>query len=130
MKSPSNKKKSHPNDLVIKNGIQGNGVFASRKINKGTLVFIMHGKIINAPTQTSVQIGEHSHIEDPLAGLINHSCQPSVSVNRLEHAFMSLRDILPDEEITFDYTQNEDHMAVPFKCECCGQKIRGRKVEA
>ena len=114
--------------LVVKNGIHGRGVFATRKINKNTIIFKMHGEFINKPTQTSVQIGEGMHIEDALAGLVNHSCEPTAKVDRQLHAFMSLRDIEPNEEITFNYNSNEDNIAAPFKCECCGKKICGKKA--
>jgi SET domain-containing protein len=112
--------------LVVKNGIQGRGVFTTRKINKNTIIFKMHGDFIDKPTQTSVQIGEALHIEDDLAGLVNHSCSPTAKVDRQLHAFISLRDIEEGEEITFDYTVNESNLAVPFVCRCCKKMIRGK----
>lgn|SRR3990167_3346869 len=114
------------NPLVVKNGIQGKGVFATRKINKNTIIFKMHGEVIANPTQTSVQIGEQLHIEDALAGLVNHSCTPTAYVDRQMHALVSLRDIEENEEITFNYSVNEDHLAIPFTCSCCGNDICGK----
>ena len=124
------KKPTTIRSYLIKDGINGKGVFAARDINKNTILFKMHGEIISKPTRTSVQIGNDLHIEDELAGLLNHACQPSAKVDRQQQAIISLRDIKEGEEITFDYTQNEDHMAVPFTCECCGNKISGKKVPA
>lgn len=114
--------------LVVKNGIQGRGVFTTRKINKNTIIFKMHGDFIDKPTQTSVQIGDNLHIEDELAGKLNHSCNPTAKVDRSLHALISLRDIEENEEITFDYRVNEDKLAVPFMCQCCGKLIRGKKA--
>lgn len=113
--------------LVIKNGIEGRGVFATQKINKNTIIFKMHGEFLTSPTQTSVQIGDNMHIEDEIAGLVNHSCHPTARVDRQTQAFISMRDIAEGEEITFDYTMNEDKLAAPFICKCCGEVINGKK---
>lgn len=123
MKSQASNKPS----LVVKNGIHGRGVFATRKIHKNTIIFKMHGEFVQQPTQTSVQIGDNMHIEDALAGLVNHSCKPTAKVDRQMYAFLSVRDIEPNEEITFNYNINEEEMAAPFTCECCGKKICGKK---
>lgn len=112
--------------LIVKEGIHGRGVFATRHINKNTVIFKMHGKLIVDPTQTSVQVGSDQHIEDAIAGLVNHSCHPTARVDRQTQSFISVRDIEPGDEITFDYTKNEDNMAVPFICECCGREICGK----
>lgn len=124
MKGPSNS-----NPFVIKKGSAGRGVFTNQKVNKGTILFKMHGLVVNKPTQTSVQIGEDMHIEDALAGYVNHNCKPSARVDRATQSFVSTRDIEKGEEITFDYTQNEDQMASPFKCACCGKLIKGKVLE-
>ncbi len=113
--------------LVVKQGIHGRGVFAARKIRKNTVIFQMQGEFVTKPTQTSVQIDQQMHIEDALAGLINHSCHPTARVDRQSQTFLSLRDIEPNEEITFDYTTNEEKLAAPFICECCGKEICGKK---
>lgn len=116
----------HPSNLQIKKGIQGQGVFAARKIAANSIIFTMHGAIITEPTKTSVQVGDNAHIEDKTAGLINHSCNPSAFVHRHTRTFISLRDIEVGDEITFDYTNNEDKMAEPFICNCCGKFIGGK----
>lgn len=116
--------------LVIKKGIQGRGVFATKKISKNTIIFKMHGEFVKSPTQTSVQIDEDLHIEDALAGMLNHSCNPTARVDRQLQALISLRDINVNEEITFDYSANEEHLAVPFICRCCGKTITGKKSVA
>ncbi|HTM63781.1 MAG TPA: SET domain-containing protein [Gammaproteobacteria bacterium] len=114
------------NPLVIRKGIEGRGVFATKRISKNTIIFKMHGDFVNSPTQTSVQIGEKLHIEDALAGLLNHSCNPTAKVDRQLQALISLRDIEEGEEITFDYRMNEEHLAAPFICRCCGKMINGK----
>jgi len=114
------------NPLVIKNGIEGHGVFAIEPINNNTIIFKMHGDFIDHPTQTSVQVGAKIHIEDSLAGLLNHSCTPSAKIDRQRHAVVSVHEIKKNEEITFNYSTNEDKLAVPFICRCCGKMISGK----
>lgn len=120
-------KTKNSNPLIIKNGIEGRGVFAIEPINNNTIIFKMQGDFIDHPTQTSVQVGDQIHIEDSLAGLLNHSCNPSAKIDRQRHAVVSVREIKKNEEITFDYSVNEDKLAVPFICRCCGKMISGKK---
>jgi hypothetical protein len=39
---------------------------------------------------------------------------------------VAIKDIAGSDEITFDYSQNEDMMASPFVCRCCGRLINGK----
>lgn len=113
--------------FVVKKGIHGIGVFAKKGFKKGTILFKLKGDVLDHPTRTSVQIGKHDHIEDYTAGHMNHSCHPNAKVLKRLHAFVTLKNITKGEEITFNYNANEDNLANPFKCECCGRKICGRK---
>lgn len=116
---------THPQHLIVKAGLAGSGVFTCKPIKAGEILFVMSGKLISSPTQTSVQIGDNQHIEDPLAKYLNHHCSPSAKVVREQRAVVALRDLQFGEEITFDYTQNEDKMAAPFVCRCCARKVEG-----
>lgn len=113
----------------IKHGIEGIGVFAKCDFRKGAHLFTMRGEILNHPTRTSVQVGKHEHIEDEIAGAVNHACSPSARVDRATRSFISVRDIKKGEEITFDYRENEDTLANPFICSCCQEKITGKKLQ-
>lgn len=119
----------YPQHLIIKSGLEGVGVFTCKPIKAGEMIFMMSGEVITAPTQTSVQIGENQHIEDPLAKYLNHHCSPSARVVRDQRLVVALRDLQFGEEITFDYTQNEDKMAAPFVCRCCARKVEGARRE-
>lgn len=116
--------------LIFKNGIEGCGVFVTENIKKGQVIFKMKGEIIKHPTRTSVQIGKNEHIEDEIAGRVNHNCHPNAKVNRKTQSFVSLRNIKKGEEITFNYNDNEDLMATPFICHCCNKLIAGKKADA
>jgi hypothetical protein len=50
-------------------------------------------------------------------------------VDRERAALISLRGIKAGEEVTFDYNQNEDKLANPFVCQCCGTLIQGKQFE-
>ena len=116
-----------PPCFVVKNGIHGVGIFITKKVKKGDLLFQMEGKILDHPTRTSVQIGKTIHIEDKIACRINHNCRPNSKIDRKTRSFVSLQDIKKGEEITFDYNENEDVLACPFICACCHREIAGKK---
>lgn len=116
----------HPKHLIVKSGLQGQGVFTLRPIKAGAVIFEMQGRMVDAPTQTSVQVGDKKHIEDNLAKFLNHHCAASAMVDRAKKALVALRDLNPGDEITFDYRKNEDKMAAPFMCRCCGKFICGK----
>lgn len=115
-----------PARFEVKVGIHGVGVFTKVDIKKGSVLFKLRGCIITQPTRTSVQLGKNRHVENVLAGHLNHNCHPNAKVNRKMHYFVSTRDIKKGEEITFNYNDNEEKMAAPFKCECCGRMIKGK----
>jgi hypothetical protein len=69
-------------EFALKQGIEGQGVFAMADFKKGEVLFKMKGEISAQPTRTSVQIGEDKHIEDPIASHINHSCKANARVSR------------------------------------------------
>lgn len=120
--------KTFPPHFIIKDGIEGNGVFVVHDFKKGSLLFSMHGPIIPYPTRTSVQVGKNKHVEDPLAGHLNHHCKPNARIDRLTQSLVCLRDIKNGEEVTFNYNDNEDLLAEPFNCGCCQRMISGKKM--
>ncbi|HEX4044098.1 MAG TPA: SET domain-containing protein [Gammaproteobacteria bacterium] len=116
--------------FVRKQGVQGVGVFTTKPVKKGHLLFKLTGKILTAPTRTSVEIGKNRHVENAIAQYVNHSCAPTAKVVKKNREFVSVRDIEKGEEITFDYNKNESVLASPFKCRCCHKKVIGRKAMA
>lgn len=121
--------RSFPPHFVVRTGIQGLGVFALIAFKPGDTLFKMTGELRNSPTRTSVQIGDDLHVEDEIAGFINHSCIPNAKIDKHTHSFVALKEIAKDDEIVFDYNHNEDSMAAPFVCGCCNRKISGKRVE-
>lgn len=109
--------------------IEGRGLFASKNISKGEIVFIMKGRIIKLNKNNAEKIFNEPDIMgidkdlwiDPIPPYkyINHSCNPNAGI-RGRVTFVALRNIKKDEEITFDYYVSEDSLW-NIKC-CCGSK--------
>jgi hypothetical protein len=102
------------------------GVYASNPIAKGQVVRnLLPSLVCEEPTKTSIQISEGIHVEDKIGRYINHSCDPSCEIRGAK--VIALKNIEPKQEITFDYSINEDVLASPFNCDCCDKLIIGKK---
>ena len=122
--------------------IHGKGVFASRFIRQGTRIIEYIGERVDKEESTrrglalleqakktggaSVYIFDlndqwdlDGNIAHNHARLINHSCNPnSEMVNEEDRLFLfALRDMLPGEEITFDYGYDVSHF-LDHPCRC------------
>jgi uncharacterized protein len=113
--------------------LKGFGLFANAPIQKGELLLIMGGDIIN-PQQLaqldhtfSIQVEENLYIcpiGTQKAYRINHSCNPTVGpVGQI--TFVALRDIAVDEEISYDYAMTDGTAYDEFECHCGGEHCRG-----
>ncbi len=110
-------------------------------IPTGTLLFDIVGTETNTPSRHSVQVGPNTHLVvdadiDTEAHLdsfrwqfMNHHCQPNCALKG--RSVVSVRNIAPYEEISFNYNTTEFEMSVPFECRCgsaeCLGVIRGYK---
>ena len=54
---------------------------------------------------------------------LNHSCEPNLGVAG-QIVFVALRDIVNDEELTFDYAMTDDE-PYEMRCNCGATKCRG-----
>ncbi len=122
--------------------IHGRGIFATRKIRKGTRIIQYVGEKIDKDEsnrrglelfETAQKTGGASvyifdlndewdldgNKEYNDARLINHSCEPNAEmVNEDDELWLfALRDILPEEEITFDYGYDIEHF-LDHPCRC------------
>lgn len=141
-KTPAPVKQVNPFCEIRRSPIHGMGVFSSRKIRKGTRILQYVGELIDKEESNrrglalfeearktggaSVYIFELND-ECDLDGnkpyndarLINHSCDPNAEmVNEDDELWLfALRDILPGEEITFDYGYDIEHF-LDHPCRC------------
>jgi hypothetical protein len=109
-----------------------NALFALRAYQPGDVIAnFTAGSISAEPTYLTVQVGVDKHITLQPAFLqyINHGCDPNVFFNTTTMQLVALKDIKPEEEMTFFYPSTEWKMTQPFKCYCnspvCIGEIKG-----
>jgi hypothetical protein len=100
------------------------GLFATQKYFKGQIVHILSGEISNEPTRETIHIGNNVHIYDKYGIYINHSFTPNIYVNG--RILTALCEIMPGEEIVFNYNDSEINMASPFVVD--NVLVSGRKT--
>jgi len=126
------------------NSIAGFGIYASREIKKGELVFKGEERAQRIVTKRHVEkswnendklhfrryaypVSEELFImwdEDPSGWAPqNHSCDPNTAFDGLD--VFATRNIKKDEELTLDYAQFLDENMEPFQCQCGSSNCRG-----
>ena len=127
-----------------RSGIEGRGLFAKEPISKGEIVVVKGGYILTKAQRDDValrlgpaeiQIDENLFIgpaapEEREGGMmhLNHSCQPNLGLQG-QIVFVALRNVVSDEELTFDYAMTDDE---PYELQCncrtasCRVTITGR----
>ena len=119
--------------------IEGQGLFALRRIRKGEIVAIKGGHVYDARTLTRVKarvavsyiqiadgffIGARTAAEVRRNKLyINHSCQPNLGI-RGQIMYVALRDIAAGEELTYDWAM-EENARIRTRCRCGAHRCRG-----
>lgn len=109
-----------------------NALFAKQSFQPGDMIAeFSAGSIASEPTYLTVQVDEGNHItlQPEFLQYINHSCDPNVFFNTTTMQLVALKEILPEEEMTFFYPSTEWEMIQPFSCYCgspnCLRQIRG-----
>ena len=111
---------------------RGEGIFATRSFKPHEIVMV--GKIekeLDGNHSHASQIGENKYVlHAGSISKVNHSCDPNcgISVNETgAHDFIAIRDIIADEEITFDYAmRNYGVNYFPKQCMCGSKICRGK----
>ncbi len=100
----------------------GWGTIAMRPIQSDTQVVVVSGPVSDYQTPYSFRTNTGRHVEPTGYGhFVNHACEPSC---RIEYrpdgrpALIANRDLVPGDEITFDYTLTEGDLAGSFQCRC------------
>lgn len=127
----------HPHIIVQESRIAGQGLFAKTFIKQGEIIWERdpwekHYSLreINTWSQEqrnrffscSYQVGEDLFYgmdgspPDP-ADYMNHSCDPNVGFLN-DKTMIALRDILPGEEVTYDYVMSETRADFYIECKC------------
>ena len=122
---------------------KGVGVFADRNFNNGEDIISFENTLVDRDHASSeaVQVTDDKYLDTEwlvAEAFINHSCNPNAKLDlrldRPSSAYVAIRDIAKDEEITFNYLSTEYDMVQndgDFKCVCgfprCHHYIRGFK---
>lgn len=138
---------------VRHSAIHGRGVFALRRIPKGTRVIEYRGERISQEEATRrhaermqdpftllFEVDESTVIDAAVGGnsarYINHSCSPNCeSVDEGGRIFIEARrDIRPGEELTYDYQLQTEERITPrlralFACNCGTARCRGTMLK-
>lgn len=116
------------------------GIFASRMIKKGEVIFVFKGVEIRTEynqywegEEWWIQIGHKKWLDPEGYGkFLNHSCNPNSFVSK-SVVLVAFRDIHPLEEVTIDYDTTDWTFSAydPFACKCgsenCRKVIEGYK---
>ena len=91
------------------------------------------GEFFSEPNYLTIQIdmGRHITLVPGFLQYCNHSCNPNIFFDTTTMEVTALKDIKPNDELSFFYPSTEFEMAQPFICYCgskdCLQNIRGAK---
>jgi D-alanine-D-alanine ligase len=126
------------------NSIAGYGIYASRDLKQGDIIFKGEGRAQRIITKRFVEknwnedeklhfrryaypVSEELFIlwdEDPSEWAPqNHSCDPNTEFDGLN--VMAIKDIRKGDELTLDYAQFLDENMEPFQCQCGAFNCRG-----
>lgn len=113
---------------------KGFGVFASKPIKKGELIFSFSGVEFIVDDEKHYdnesrwfQIGDRQWLDDESYGkFVNHSCNPNSAIFNFTE-LKAVKDINPGEEINVDYdaTEWDNSKYDAFICKCDDKNCRG-----
>jgi hypothetical protein len=118
-------------------GQYGKGVFALENVAKGGVIHVLDGETIsindlvqrvnsgNENPNDPLQVGIRTYIDlDDFSRTFNHGCDPNAGVRKRSELF-ALRDILPGEEITYDFSATIAPTLWKMSCHCGSKNCRG-----
>jgi hypothetical protein len=111
---------------------KGEGIFATMSFKASEIVMVgIIEKVLEENHSHASQVGEHEYVfHAGLISKVNHSCDPNCGIRANEtgaHDFVAIRDIIVNEEITFDYAmRNYGVDYFPKQCICGSERCRGR----
>jgi len=128
-----------PHLLVRRSNIHSEGCFTTIPIKSGAVVVEYTGRRLtidqadtlydNHPRTYLFGLSDGKLVidGDGVAAFINHSCAPNCEADEVDgRVFInSIRDILPGEELTYDYNLYDGEMEDLSSCSCGSQKCRG-----
>jgi SET domain-containing protein len=105
--------------------LNGLGLFVTKNIKKGEIIFTLVGEIFSSPMRETIHIGDNKHIYDEHGKFINHSFTPNIYIDNTN--VVALVDIVADDEVMFNYNETEINMACPFYAD--NKLVNGYKIK-
>lgn len=112
--------------IYVKHSPFGKGVYAKTEIKKGTEIYQFTGNYLTFDQSValgddecySVQVEEKLYLQPDAPGkFINHSCNPNCGLLP-GLKLIALEDILPDQELFYDYSTTMLERRWTMKCNC------------
>lgn len=116
----------------------GHAVFAAETIEKGELIVVWSGKLVDGATldtlpsnvrRYSLQVEEDNFLvsltDCEPADYVNHSCDANAGLSG-QIGLVAMRRIEPGEEVTYDYAMSDGSSYDEFRCLCGAHNCRGR----
>lgn len=133
----------HPDIILKSSHISGKGLFSKSKIPRGTIVFKRKNDVRIYTKEQYYKLSKKyrdrlgdfpyednndsiiHHLDNTKYG--NHSCEPTVTGIPYGDAEIeiAIKDIEPNQEITWDYGIIMPSWQKPFKCSCGSKNCRG-----
>jgi len=110
---------------------KGRGVFALQEIPAGTHILEFQGRVLKSAELTddllAMQVGPDDWLCSDgslLDDCVNHSCDPNGGFVNGDVVLYALREILPGEEITWDYSTSIAEEGWSLECRCGSPRCR------
>lgn len=120
---------------------KGKGLISKKHLKKGVIVLKFDDGITIRPNSTAsitaIQIDDDTFLDSKpkqIRDFLNHSCDPNVRIDFDKMGCVSIQEIKPGDEITFNYVTTEYDLAIKnedFQCFCgsknCIRIVKGFK---
>ena len=109
---------------LVEDAAGAKALISNQKFETGQVIAPFFARAtLQQPTYLTDQISDEEHI---LLGpeylqYINHSCDPNAFLDTTEMKLLALREIKPNDDITFFYPSTEWKMDQAFECLCGSQ---------
>jgi len=100
--------------------IHDQGVISKVLYKENEMVGVLSKKHVNKQGKHTLEVnGKHYLIKKPWCYL-NHSCNPNAAVKLVDNKLniIAIKEIFPEDEITFDYRKYETLVSKEFNCSC------------
>nr|XP_002163843.1 histone-lysine N-methyltransferase ash1 isoform X2 [Hydra vulgaris] len=110
----------------------GKALVATSHIKAGEEILTLNGEIVTEPSVYSVQISENEHVNtDGNLRFANHKCRSANAAfdfTTVPWVLKAVRNIEPNEFISFDYNTTEYKISSTFDCICDSNECRGKAL--